>query len=260
MSQRTIVIVIAVAAIALFAAASFFYLNRSSDGRPQSIEPSIAAPVEPAEAPSAVEPPAETAAPTPAAEATPAPAAEAAPVPAPRWNVYVRQHSPVIGPANARVTIVEFFDPSCEACRAFYPIVHEIMRRHPNDVRLVLRYTPLHQGSEEAVRILETARMQNVFEPVLGSLFEQQPQWANDRSPQTALAWDAAATAGLDVAAARAAMNARHINNALRQDIADAQTLNVRGTPTFFVNERPLTNFGPQQLYDLVLSELAATE
>ena len=55
-------------------------------------------------------------------------------------------------------------------------------------------------------------------------------------------------------------MNASHINSALRQDIADAQALNVRGTPTFFVNERPLTNFGPQQLYNLILAELAATE
>jgi hypothetical protein len=31
---------------------------------------------------------------------------------------------------------------------------------------------------------------------------------------------------------------------------------NVRQTPTFFVNGRPLTEFGPQQLADLVLSEV----
>ena len=252
MNQRTIIIVIAAVALALFAGASFFYLNRSDDSPQQSAGPSITAPAEPVEAPDAVQPPAEAAPPSPAA------AAETAP--APRWNVYVRQHSPVIGPTNARVTIVEFFDPACEACRAFYPIVHEIMRRHPNDVRLVLRYTPLHEGSEEAARILETARMQNVFEPVLTSIFQQQPQWASHDGANLALAWSAAGAAGLDVEAARAAMNARHINNAIRQDVADAQALNVRGTPTFFVNERPLTNFGPQQLYDLVLAELAATE
>lgn len=252
MSQRTIVIVIAAVAVALFAAASFFYLNRDRAAPPQSMERAITTPAEPVEAPDAAEPPAET--------ATPSPGAEVEAAPAPRWNVYVRQHSPVIGPANARVTIVEFFDPACEACRAFYPIVHEIMRRHPNDVRLVLRYTPLHEGSEEAARILETARMQNVFEPVLTSIFQQQPQWASHDGANLALAWSAAGAAGLDIDAARAAMNARHINTALRQDGADAQALNVRGTPTFFVNERPLTNFGPQQLYDLVLQELAATE
>ena len=31
----------------------------------------------------------------------------------------VRFHSPTFGPADAPVIIVEFFDPSCEACRAF---------------------------------------------------------------------------------------------------------------------------------------------
>jgi protein-disulfide isomerase len=139
--------------------------------------------------------------------------------------------------------------------------VHEIMRRHPHDVRLVLRYTPLHgPSSEEAVRIIETARLQNKFEPVLSAMFQAQPQWAAHEGPRMELAWDAAAGAGLDVNAARAAMNSRRINTAISQDVADATALNVRGTPTFFVNEQLLTNFGPQQLYDLVLSELAATE
>lgn len=255
MNRRTIVIVIAAAAIALFAGGAFFYLNRPADPSVAAIETPVSAPADAVvDAPTSGE----------TTEATTAPAvnaeAETAPETTPRWNVYVRQHSPVIGPANARVTIVEFFDPACEACRAFYPIVHQIMERHPGDVRLVLRYTPLHEGSEEAVRILETARLQNEFEPVLTALFQQQPQWAAHGTPRLDLAWDAAGAAGLNVNTARAAMNGRRINAALRQDIADAATLNVRGTPTFFVNEKPLTTFGPQQLYDLVLSELAATE
>lgn len=253
MSYRTIVIAIAALAVALFAGASFIYLNRSNEAPQAMSEPPIAAPVDPVEAPQEAETPAAS------AKAPPASASAETKALAPRWTAYVRQHSPVIGPASARVTIVEFFDPACETCRAFYPIVHEILRRHPNDVRLVLRYTPLHDGSEEVVRILETARMQNVFEPVLRSLFQQQPQWANHRSPQISLAWDAAATAGLDADKARSAINARHIDSALRQDAADAQSLNVRGTPTFFVNEKPLTTFGPQPLYNLVLAELEAT-
>ena len=39
----------------------------------------------------------------------------------------VQFHSPSMGPADAKVTIVEFFDPSCEACRAFYPYVKSIL-------------------------------------------------------------------------------------------------------------------------------------
>lgn len=90
----------------------------------------------------------------------------------------------MIGPVNAPVTIVEFFDPSCEACRAFHPVVKKIMGSFPQEVRLVLRYTPLHEGSDEAVRILEAARLQNKFEPVLETLLGSQQDWAIHGDPE----------------------------------------------------------------------------
>ncbi len=72
-----------------------------------------------------------------------------------------------MGDPDAAVTVVEFFDPSCEACRAFHPIVKDLLKEFDGKIRVVLRYAALHQGSDEAVRILETARMQGKFEPVL---------------------------------------------------------------------------------------------
>ena len=251
MNRRTIVIAIAAGALAIFALAAYFYRGGSAEA-PAEL-PATPAPIVTAQQSNA---PIETTAESNAASAAQEP--EAVSAPAPQWNVYVRRHSPVIGPVNAPVTIVEFFDPSCEACRAFYPIVKQIMAQYPNDVRLVLRYTPLHEGSEEAVRILETARQQNVFEPVLEALFVEQPRWATHDGPQLYIAWAAAGAAGLDQARARAAMQAPRISAALNQDIADATTLGVRGTPTFFVNEKPLPSFGPQQLYDLVRAEVEA--
>lgn len=258
MNRRLIVIAIAGAAAALFAGASLYYANRSDTPPAPPIETSAqqssapeAAEATPTEAPNA-----STSVPSTAANNL---AQEAGSAPPPRWNAYVREHSPVIGRVDAPVTIVEFLDPACEACRAFYPVVHEILRRHPQEVRLVVRYTPLHEGSDEAVRILETARMQNVFEPVLTALFQQQPQWADHGTPRIDRAWATAQGAGLNVETARAAMQARHIGATITQDIADAGTLRVRGTPTFFVNEKPLTEFGAQQLYQLVLSEIEAT-
>ena len=39
--------------------------------------------------------------------------------PAQESNTLVRPHAPVIGPADARVTIVEFFDPACNRLHDF---------------------------------------------------------------------------------------------------------------------------------------------
>lgn len=171
-------------------------------------------------------------------------------------TIYVRPHSPIIGPRNAPVTIVEFFDPSCEACLAMYPVVKRIMAEYPKDVRLVIRYMPLHKGSEEAIRILEASRSQKAFLPVLEALLEKQPQW---HEGDMAGAWDAAKGAGLNVEKARATMTSPKVTAALKQDQADKEVLDVRGTPTFFVNGKPLAQLSPQQLYEQVRAEVEAS-
>jgi protein-disulfide isomerase len=178
-----------------------------------------------------------------------------APVAAVPADVFVRPHSPVIGPKNAPVTIVEFFDPSCEACRAFYPVVKQVMAAYPNDVRLVLRYLPLHQGSAEAVTILEAARAQGVYEPVVEAVLEAQPDWHDG---QMAGAWAAAEKAGLDVAKAKALPTAPAMA-AMDADIADGDVLKVRGTPTLFINGKRLAELSPDAFYTQVKAEVDAS-
>lgn len=168
----------------------------------------------------------------------------------------VRDYSPVIGPENAPVTIVEFFDPSCEGCRAMYPYVKEILAEYPDNVRLVLRYVLFHGGSEEAVRILEAARLQSVYEPVLDAVMESQPQWHDD--PEVKAAWTAAESAGLDLEAARNQLNSSDIDQIIEQDMVDVQSVKIKGTPTFYVNGHELSKLGPKELYDLVKSEVEA--
>ncbi len=169
-----------------------------------------------------------------------------------------REYSPSFGPDNAKVTIVEFFDPACEACRAFYPFVKKIMAEHPDDVRVVLRYTTFHKGSDEVVRILEAARLQNLFKPVLETVLRTQPDWAHHGNPNISLVWDTVEKVGLDIGQARQDIQSADIAKVLEQDAADVRAVGVLKTPTFFVNGKGLPTFGGQQLYDLVLSELQA--
>jgi protein-disulfide isomerase len=179
-----------------------------------------------------------------------------APPPAGGWNHLVREHSPVIGPPGAPVTIVEFFDPSCEACRAFHPVVKQVLAAYPNEVRVVIRYTPFHRGSDVAVAILEAARHQNLFEPVLEALLASQPRWARHDAPDMEMAWRMAAFGGLDLERAREDAVRPEVAERLRQDVADVQTAGVRGTPTFFVNGRQLVSLGAQSFQDLVREEV----
>ncbi|GAA6178383.1 MULTISPECIES: DsbA family protein [Sulfitobacter] len=186
------------------------------------------------------------------------PTATAAPVE--QQDQLVRAYSPVLGRKDAPVTIVEFFDPACEACRAFHPIVKQILADNPDDVRVVMRYTPFHgEGSELAIKILETARLQDVFMPVLEALLENQPAWASHGAPAAEQIIQIAATAGLDVNAAATQIKSPSIVGILNQDRADVKAVGIEGTPTFFVNGKRLTDFGPDQLIALVQAEVQAT-
>lgn len=171
-------------------------------------------------------------------------------------DVYERDYSVSFGPEDAKVTIVEFFDPACEACRAFYPVVKEILARHPEDVRLVLRYAAFHQGSDTVIRMLEIARQQEVFLPVLEALLRDQMAWASHHKPDIDNAWDLAEKAGLNIIEAKNKINSERLDSILKQENEDILALEVRKTPTFFVNQRALNEFGAQQLYDLVVEEI----
>jgi protein-disulfide isomerase len=204
------------------------------------------------------EPPATPAA-APAVQTAPSPAAappaELSPDLAARL---VRPHSPVIGAAKAPVTVVEVLDPACEACRAFAPVVRQLLFLYPEDVRVVVRFADFHPGSEEAIRLLEAARAQGKFEPMLDALFEKQEEWSSHSAPDPARIWDIAKQAGVNVAKARTDARAASVDNLLRLEAEDLTALKVERTPTFFVNGKPLLNFGDKQLADLVASEVKA--
>lgn len=171
----------------------------------------------------------------------------------------IRPYSPILGPAEAPVTLVEFFDPSCEACRAFHPVIEDLRRQYPTQLRIVLRYTPFHEGSDEAVRILEAARRQDKFEPVLDALFEKQPEWAIHGAPDLDRAWRIAGAVGLDLERAQSDRLHPDTTAILNQDVADLQELGVRATPTFFLDGRPLTNPNFDALRDAVGNAVAET-
>ncbi|TFH87459.1 disulfide bond formation protein DsbA [Billgrantia azerbaijanica] len=173
-------------------------------------------------------------------------------------NSLVRPHSPVLGPDDAPVTIVEFFDPACEACRAFYPLTKRILDTYPDQVRLVVRYTPFHEEvSETAIRVLEVARRQDVFQPVLEALLARQSQWAAHGSVDEAAIMEIVSEAGLDRIAAEEQLTSPEVQAVFDQDREDVEANQIRQTPTFFVNGELLAPFGMQELVDAVKREVA---
>ncbi|MDH5264081.1 MAG: DsbA family protein [Betaproteobacteria bacterium] len=165
-------------------------------------------------------------------------------------------HSPSYGNADAKVHIVEFLDPACETCAVFYGHVKQLMADNPGRIRLSVRHVPLHEGSEHVVRMLESARAQDRYWEALAALFAAQDRWTVNHRVHPERAWPALEGLGLDLERVRREMNAADIAARMEKDASDARALNVTKTPEYFVNGRPMPQFGLAELQGLVREEL----
>jgi protein-disulfide isomerase len=164
----------------------------------------------------------------------------------------VRPYSPSQGPESAQVTIVEFFDPECESCRAMYPIVKQVMSEFEGKARLVIRYMPLHGNSVYAASLLEAARAQNKYWEYLEVVMLRQPEWASHSAPRPDLLLTYAPMVGLNVDQLKAAAADPEVRMRITQDERDGNQLGANRTPTFFINGAPLMRLGYEELRDAV--------
>ncbi len=170
--------------------------------------------------------------------------------------LFERPYSQSIGSTMSRVTLVEFLDPECEACSAFYPYVKSILKEFEGSIRFVVRYAPFHQNSKQAIKILEAAAKQGKYWETMEVFFKNVPEWGDHHDPKPELLWTYLPALGLDVDKIKKDMEDPEILNIIEQDISDGLKLGVRRTPTFFINGKPLKEFGFEQLKEQIKSEL----
>jgi len=173
-----------------------------------------------------------------------------------RTAALMSQQSPTLGEATAKVHIVEFLDPACETCAAFYPLVKQVLAQNPGRIRLSVRHVALHEGSEYVVRLLEASREQDKYWQTLETLLASQALWTVHHKVYPDRALQAVSGLGLDMQRLMADMDAPAVVERAQRDRADAMALKVTATPEYFVNGRQMPSFGEQQLMTLIDEEL----
>jgi len=170
-------------------------------------------------------------------------------------------NAPARGPAGAPVTIVEYSDYTCGYCRQFFEKMEgPLFERYGDRVRLVYKHFPLvglRAWSEDAALAGACAYRQgnDRFWALHGKLF-QSPARLKERTPAlTQLAREA----GLDAAAFKTCLEKREALGEVKRDVAEGDALGVEGTPTFYVNGRPIEGLVPaEDFFAIVDEELAA--
>ena len=140
-----------------------------------------------------------------------------------------------IGNPNSSVKIVEFADLQCPACRTAQPIVKSILEKYKDQVYFVWRHYPLsiHKNARPAARAAEAAATQGKFFEMADVLFTKQTEWSEKSDPKD-LFTGYAQEIELDMEKFKTDFEASY--DAIDQDFADGNKVNVSSTPTFFIN------------------------
>jgi protein-disulfide isomerase len=140
-----------------------------------------------------------------------------------------------LGPADAPVTLIEYGDYECPDCFNAEPVVRELRGRLGDRLRVIFRHFPrssIHPRASAAAAAAEAAAAQGKFWEMHSALFRHQKQLADLDLTHLAL------QIGLEVYRFQQSVESQAIARRIAKDHDDAVRNHVKGTPTFFINDR----------------------
>lgn len=170
---------------------------------------------------------------------------------------------PAKGPANAKVTIVEYSDFQCPFCsRGYATIENEVLKEYGDKVRFIYKHFPLnfHPWAEPGAIAVECAGLQNAdaYWKVYSHLFERQ----KDITPQNLKEQVLEALAGskIDKAKFEDCFDNKKTADTVKAEMAEGQSVGVTGTPAFIINGRLLSGAQPFQAFKNVIDDELASK
>lgn len=159
----------------------------------------------------------------------------------------------IFGAVDAPLEIVEYGDFQCGFCLKASGSIQEVHRELGDRLRYVWRHAPLvayHPNALAAAEASEAAALQGAFFPMEISLFSDQ---ANQLPSDIVRR---AGELGLDVARFEADLTSAKVTARVRDDMLDAEAMEITAVPTLFINGR--RHHGPYDAQTLI-RELEAT-
>ena len=140
-------------------------------------------------------------------------------------------------PADPQATLVLFTDYQCPYCAMMDPLIQQAKDDYGDSVRIVVRNYPLpkHKNAEPSARAVEAAAEQGKLEAMAAKVFEHQEDWKNESNVDDLFA-SYAEDLGLDMEQFRSDYSSDAIKERVARDLQDAQDLEVKGTPTLYLD------------------------
>jgi protein-disulfide isomerase len=178
------------------------------------------------------------------------------------WSKISFNNVPAKGPAEAKVTIVEYTDFQCPYCSKAHLNVQELLNTYDGKIRIVYKSFPLniHNWAEDAAIIGTCAYQQNpeALWKYADYFFENQKTLTKETLLTDALG--KAKEWNLDVASLKQCVDAKATLTIVQADVKEAQALGFSSTPSFVVNGRPVVGALPIDQFKQVIDEALAAQ
>lgn len=147
-----------------------------------------------------------------------------------------------LGAKDPKITLVEFADFSCSACKNTYPKLREIIFNYASDVKVIYRDFPVI--SEDSLGLALAGRCageQGLFWLMHDGLFEEQGKITNSKLA------DIAGQIGVDIDKFNDCLKNKKYLDDIKKDFAQGEKLDIKGTPTLFINGYKITGDIPKE-------------
>ena len=169
----------------------------------------------------------------------------------PTIQVSIGKDDPVFGPENAPLTIVEFSDYQCPACRKNHEVVRELKQTYRDRIKWVFKDFPMpsHKWARGAALAAHCAAEQGRFWQYQDLLFSSQEELTPERL--TVLAKDL----GLQMEPFSQCLDAGKFQAHLDKDIEEGKKFGLNTTPTLLINNRLVSGAPPADRFKQLIDE-----
>ena len=163
-------------------------------------------------------------------------------------------NGPAHGAADATVTIVEFGDLECPACKAAQPNINKLMQEEPK-AKLIFQNFPLetiHKWALLGAKYVDCVSRENndAVWKFISTVYEHQGEITLETADTMLKGY--VKDSGADPVPVSACVAKPETERRVRDSIALGTKVGVTSTPTFFINGRKVVGFGSNTPYEVV--------
>lgn len=161
----------------------------------------------------------------------------------------------VTGNEKSKVTVTEFGDLQCPACKIFEPTMRQLRESYGSKIKIVFKHFPLksaHPNAFIAAKAVEAAGAQGKFWEFHDVLYDNQDIWAVLPDP-TEKFLEYAKDLKLNTDQFKKDLDDKKFEDKINSQEDEGISVGVSGTPTIFVNG---TNLGVPAGYDSLKKEI----